>query len=95
MDVEGEIRALRHQQAATERHAAALEALLQAVVSHLPPETKARLRSQREALRRRLDAEKPRAGQSHVGDNLRALQVLDEMLADGLAQAPDAPLAIE
>lgn len=94
MDVEKRIAGLEERVLLAEHRAAASEALCTVLVSYLSDDAKGRLRGRRDAMRRRLDAERPKRGHAFVEDRFRALNLLDELLLVGLTGDTEAPLDI-
>lgn len=95
MDVEKEIRGLLERVAMAELRADAAEVLCAALVSYLSDDARAHLQARRDAMRRRLDAERPIAGRAFVEARHQALNLLDRMLVEALDMGPDEPLDIE
>lgn len=94
MDVEKEVRGLWERVALAEQRADVAEVLCVALISYLAAADRAHLRARRDAMRRRLDAERPMAGHAFADDRLAALNLLDQLLLEGLDAGRDEPLDI-
>lgn len=95
MDVEKRIAGLEERVQLAELRADAAEVLAVALISYLSEADRCWLRARRDAMRRRLDAERPRVGHAFATDRDRVLNLLDQLLLEGLEADPDAPLDIE
>jgi hypothetical protein len=73
----------------------ALQVLCEVLISHLDPLEKQRLGQRRIALRRRLDAERPRPGEGYPDQSYRVLNLMDGVLEQGLGHDADAPIDTE
>lgn len=93
--VEDRLAGLAERLELTEVRAAALETLCGVLISHLDPLERQRLGQRRTALRRRLDAERPRVGEVFPDERYRVLNLLDELLEEGLSQDAGAPIDTE